>query len=374
MKVIRAILPLLACITALSCGGAQCEDCAKKPEGDTASTEKTDTEQEKNIEETKKRIRQWLSADIAAKAQALAKKTGKDIGRTLASNPKVLTGVKEFTASVLKDKTVQPRLEDIKSDATRGFTKKLTLGWKALKAGGIDEFKKKVGADAQRMGMEALTERVQKVLLKDERMSSLLKAFSKTFKLQSQIAAIALQENLSAKVTAAIADIALRISVSDDNKDIGTRVNDWISACEDDAFARVESLLEDFIVLPSVQNALQSTVIEILEDERTEKEIVRLINALLDDEKVTAGLTAVYEAAAFEKGDAAIKDAIKEILVLETVDKELFATLTSLASSKETGDLIGKNLKKIGEDPKTAVLIEDFIVSILETCGDPSDN
>lgn len=371
MKMIRAILPMLVCIATMSCGGSQCEDCVKTPD-DTAASEKTDTEQDKNVKETEKRIRKWLSADIAVKAQDLAKKTGKDIGRSLAANPKVLEAVKDFTATILKDENVKPRLDEIKDDATRGFTKKLTLGWKALKAGGIDELKKKVGADAQRVGTKASADYIQNVLLKDERMSSLLEVISKTFKIQTQIAAIALQEKLSPKVTAAIIDIALRISVADNSKDVAARVNDWISACEDDAFVRTESLLKDFFELASVQDALQSTVLEILQHKRTEKEITRLLNALLDDEEVKDGLTDVYEAAAFEKGDEAIKEAIEKVLALETVDKELFATLNSLAAAEGAGDLIGENLKKISEDPKAAALIEDFIISILETCGDPS--
>ena len=375
MKAFRTTLSALCCIALLSCGGKQSTDTAPKPEQDTGTAAGSEASAEnKSADDAQKRIRTWLSSDIAVKVQETAKKAGKNLGAELAGNSAVIKGAEDLTGAILKDETVKPKLDKIEDKATQGFSKKLTLGWKALRAGGIDEFKAKVAADAQRVGTEALGAHLRNVVLKDPRMSALMKNFSQVLKLQGQVAAVALQENLSSKVNSLILSLALRFAAAGGSEAAAERVDAWISACEDDAAARVEAMLEDVTGLQSVNDALQSLAVEVLTHERTKKELVQMFSKLLDDADVNAALVSVYEAAAFEKGDDAIRQAMDQVLALEVVDTELFATLERLAAAEGAGEIIGRNLSKAADDPKLAALVEDFIISILETCGDPARN
>ena len=375
MKVFRTTLSALCCIALLSCGGKQSTDTAQKPEADAgAAAEGKSTAENPAVDDTKKRIRAWLSSDIALKVQESAKKAGKTVGTKLAANQAVMKGVKDLTGAILKDKTVKPKLDKIEDKATAGFSKKLTLGWKALRAGGIDEFKAKVGADAQRVGTEVLGAHVKNVLMKDARMSALLKDFSKVMKLQGQVAAVVLQENLSSKVNSMILSLALRFAAAGGSEAAAERVDTWISACEDDAASRIDAMIDDVANLQSVNDALQSLAVEVLTHERTKKELIQMFNKLLDTPEVNAGLIAVYEAAAFEKGDDTIRQAMEKVVTLEVVDNELFETLNRLAAAEGAGEIIGRNLSKAADDPRLAALVEDFIISILETCGDPARN
>ncbi len=354
----------------VSCGGKQ------PKEGDSVSTNETSQQQnnanDKNVEEAKERIKTWLSSDIGAKVKSLGTQMGKELGHKLAADPEVNRSAKELTSSVLKDNAIKPRLDKIESDATSGFSKKISLGWKALKAGGIDEFKQKVGADAQRVGVEVLTAHLKNDVLKDPRMAEFLKDFSPMMKAQSQMAALALQEGLSPRVTAAIINLAMNISASSGNDAVAVKVDNWLSGCEKDLSLKIERLMTDISNLNSLNTALQSFAVEVLQHERTKKEIIQLFTPLLNDSEVSNGLTAVYEAAAFEKGDDAIRDAISKVVALPIVDRELFAAMDRLSSAPGAQKIISKNLEKIGRDPKLAALIEEFILGVLETCGNMS--
>lgn len=374
MNVNRSMLPVVACLLTLSCGGKQSKEQTPKTEPDTATEVGPNTAdgRDQKVDDAKKAIRNWLSTDIAVQVQELAKKMGKDLGSKLASDPEVLGSAKTLTGALLKDKSIKPKLDRIEEKATQGFTKKLTLGFKALKAGGIDEFKAKIGADAQRVGTEVLNAHIQNDILKDPRFSALLKEFSPVLKLQGQVAAIALQENLSPKVNSMILSMALRFATATGSDDVGTKVDNWIKTCDEDATARIETLLSDISALKSVHDAMRSLAKEVLTHERTKKELVQMFNKLLDNGEVNTALTGVYEAAAFEKGDDTIKTAMQKVLAIKIVDQELFASLERLAAAPGAGEIIGKHLQKVSDDPKLAMLVEDFIISILETCGDPS--
>jgi hypothetical protein len=371
MKATQSILIGFLCIAMPACGGKHKGGTPPK-DTDTATQPEKSKAQDKNVDEAKKRIRSWLKSDVIAKMAELGKQMGKDLGNKLASSPEVMQGAKELTGAVLKDGNVKPKLDAIEDKATSGFTKKITLGWKALTGGGIDKFKAKVGADAQRVGTEVLGAHIQNVVLKDPRFSELMKDFSPIIKIQGQMAAVALQENLSPKITAKILSIVLRISASSGSEAMAAQVDEWLSECEDDATARTKSLMQDLGNLKSIQDALKGLAVEVLKHERTKKELVQMFNKLLDNPDVNAGLTTVYEAAAFEKGDDEIRKAMEKVLAYPIVDEELFAMLGRLATADGAGDIIGKHLKTVSDDPKLATLIEDFILSILETCGDPS--
>ena len=357
-----------------ACGSKQPEKTTPEKETDTETEKDTEkeAEQKKAVENAKKEIQSWISEDVAKKFTATGLAHGKLLGNKLAQNEKVLGKIKELSKTVLKDDRIKPRLDEIEDKATAGFGKKLTLGWKALKAGGIDEFKKKVSEDAKRVAMEVLTDHIKNDVIKDPKASELFKAASPVLKIQGRIAAIALQENISPKVTQKILSIALRIAAAGDNSEIATRVKAWISTCQSDMNDNIDKAMAKVVELKSLQDALTGISVEVLEHQRTKKELATMINALLDDKQVYDGLVKVYEAAAFEKGDQAIGDAMKGVIGMEIFDTQLFDTLTRLAKAEGAGPIIGKHLAVVGEDPALAAIVEDFILSILDTCGDPA--
>lgn len=351
--------------------------CGSTPPKETTEPERTDTEtldtdeaeKKQAVENGTKQIRRWLSEDLSAKLKTSGKIHGKTLAKKIMENGEVMAKAKTLSSSVLKDELVKPKLDKVEDKATAGFGKKLTLGWKALKAGGIGEFKKKVSADATRVGIDVLNIHVKQGLMKDERADTLFKNVSLLLKVQGRLAAIALQENLSPKVTQKILSIALRLSAAGSNAKMAERVHAWISTCEADANEKIDRLLGDVVQLQSATTALSGLAFEVLEHPRTKNELATMVNTLLDDDTVNDGLTKVYEAAAFEKGDAAIQTAMESVLQLDMVDTAIFDTLTRLAAAEGAGDIIGKHLQVIGEDPKLAVIIEEFILSILDTCG-----
>jgi hypothetical protein len=366
------VLLSLVVVLSTACGGK------KSPEGTGPEKEKAAEpaagETKESAEKVQKKIRTWLSTDIAQKISDMGKTLGKNIGLRLAANPEVMQKVKGLSGDLFKDKEVKPRLKAIEDKATAGFGKKLTLGWKALKAGGIDEFKKKVSADAQRVATDVLTLHLKEDILKDERTAALLKQFTPVLKLQGQLAAMSLQENLSPKVTKQIVGIALRIVAAGESETIADSVDAWLKACESDVDPKIVTLIEDLSALPAVEKATAGLAIEVVGHPRTKKELAALMVRLTEDKAVNQGLVKVYEAAAFEKGDPAIQQALEAVLALDSVDREIFVTLKNLAEAEGAGAIIGKHLATVSDDPKLVALIEDFIISVLETCGDPSQS
>ena len=375
MKTPVSATMITAALFICACGSKQPEKTAKtEVESDTSAMD-TAADAEKNaaVEDAKKQIQSWISEDVAKKFAATGLAHGKVIGDKLAHNDTVIEKIKLLTKNVLEADTVKPRLDEIESKATAGFGKKLTLGWKALKAGGIDAFKGKVGDDAKRVGMNVMAEHIKNDVLKDERAGKLFKAASPVLKIQGKIAAIALQENLSPKVAQQILSIALRIAAASSNSEIASRVERWIATCQSDANDQIDKALAQVSQLASLEKALADLAVEVVEHPRTTQELVQMIGTLLDDPAISEGLVKVYEAAAFEKGDDAIAEAMRSVIALPSFDEAIFATLTRLAEAPGAGDIIGKNLKAVGEDPALAAIVEDFILSILDTCGDPDN-
>ncbi len=367
MKSWKPVFVFVAIALLTACGG-------KKKDATTPDKEAT-TEESKGDEragEAEKKIRTWLSTDLAKKMSEMGKAIGKDVGVKLAKNPEVISKAKALSGAIFKDGAVKPKLKAIEDRATAGFGKKLSLGWKAIKSGGLDNFKKKVAADAQRVAMEVMSVYLKENLLKDERTAALLKEFTPVLKLQGQMAALALQENLSPKATKKIVGIALRLSSTGANPDMADSVDAWIKECESDVDSKMETLVAQVGNLESLQTAAAGVAVDVLAHPRTKKELADLAVRLVDDKAVNQALTKVYEAAAFEKGDAAIRQAMEGVLAIDTVDRELFTTLERLSSAPGAGAIIGKHLNTVTEDPKLAAIVEDFVISVLETCGDPS--
>ncbi len=364
----------LVLVSLFSCGGKKAKtnesDKAAEAEGQPAGEGVGGEKRE--VAEAQQQIRNWLGRDVTEKVSRIGSDLGKIIGEKFASNPQVIAEFKKLAADVLKAPEVKSRLKKIEERATAGFTKKLSLGWRALKAGGIDEFKNKVSADAQRVAVEIVGRHVREEVLKDERFKALLKDFSPVLKVQGQVAALAMQENLSPRVTKKILSLALTISSAKGDPVMAERVSSWLRGCEGDEDTYIQKMMADVAALPSLDQAAVGLGVEVLGHERTRKELVQMVVTLVDDPQVNKALEKVYEAASFEKGDEEIKKAMSALIVMEIVDTELFSALNRLAGAEGAGPMIGRHMKTVSGDQRLAIIVEDFVLGLLETCGDPS--
>ncbi|MCP4602672.1 MAG: hypothetical protein GY847_19515 [Proteobacteria bacterium] len=369
----RLLLLALLSFQMLSCGSKQPQPV--EPEEPESEPKEAEEEEEQDpVVSAQSRIKEWLGTDLTERIASLGKELGKNIGLKMAGDKAVIGKAKGLSKDILKDPEVKKALEKISDKATEGLGNKLTLGWKAIQAGGIDAYKKKVKEDAKRVAVEVLTEHLRERVLKDERTAKMLKGFAPALKVQGKVAAVALQENLSPRVTKKILSIALRISAEGDKKEMADRVEQWIDRCQDHAKDEVEKLIRAVAELKSVQKTIGDLAIEVLEHKRTRKELIELAKNVINDADVNRSLVKVYDAAAFEKGDSQIRRTIVDTLNLPTVDRELFATMERLAGAEGAGPMIGRHTVEVSEDPEMAELVENFVVSVLEGCGDPTEN
>lgn len=363
----------LMLVPLFGCGSKKAETSESDKAAETGAAPGGEAGGEKpEVEEAQKQIRNWLGKDVTDKVSKVGKDLGKVLGEKFASNPQVIAAFKKLASDVFKAPEVKSRLKKIEERATAGFGKKLSLGWKALKAGGIDELRNKVSADAQRVAVDVVGQHVKESVLKDERFKAFLKDFSPVLKVQGQVAALAMQDNLSPRVTKKILSLALTISSAKGDPVIAERVNNWLRGCEGDEDIHIEKMVAEVAALPALDQAAVGLGVEVLGHERTRKELIQLVVTLVDDPAVNKALEKVYEAASFEKGDEEIKKAMEGVIALEIVDTQLFATLNRLASAEGAGPMIGRHLTKATGDQRMAAIVENFVIGLLETCGEPS--
>ena len=335
-------------------------------------TAKEEEGREQAVESAQERIKRWLGEELTQKVSELGKELGKNLGLKLAEDPAVIDKAEKLTQKVLKHKEVKKRLGKISDKATEGFAKKLTLGWKALTAGGVDAYKKKVKESTQKVAVEVLAVYLREGVLKDDRTAGLLKGFGPALKVQGKVTAVAVEENLSPVVSKKILGTALSIAAAGDRSDVAQRVDEWVASCQDPTQTEVERLMKGVGDLESVEEALRGLAIEVLEHERTKAALVDMAVKLIDDKEVNKVLVKVYEAAAFEKGDDIVKRRFEDVLSLTVVDTELFAAIERLAGAGGSAAMINRHAASVSQDPELAKLIERFIVNIFETCGDPT--
>ena len=79
-----------------------------------------------------------------------------------------------------------------------------------------------------------------------------------------------------------------------------------------------------------------------------------------------------YDDAAFERGDKKVRESLEKMMATPRVDEEVFAAMDRLAEAEGAGPIIEKHLSKVGEDPELGKLADEFVLSLLETCGDPT--
>jgi hypothetical protein len=258
---VRPKLLLLVLFSAqlLSCGGKKPPPSETGAEGAGKETEK---EKQEAVEEAKIRIKDWLGKELTERMAVVGKELGKDVGEKLAADKNVLAKAKGLSDGIFKDEEVKKQVDKIADKATAGVGNKLTLGWKALTSGGVDAYKKKVKEDAKRVAMDALMDHLRDSVLRDPRMAKLLKDFSPALKLQTKVAAIALQENLSPKVTQKILAIALQISAETHKAEMASRMEKWVEGCEDHAGDEVEKLLRSMAGRKSMNDAVRNLAMD----------------------------------------------------------------------------------------------------------------
>ncbi len=355
----------------LSCSGRQPKGSDKKD--DQADAGEANLEESEEVKSAQTRIKDWLGKDLSKRVGDVGKDVGKKLGSQLAKDSEVMSKAKGLSKAVFEDPTVKKELKYISDKATEGVGNKLTLGWKALTAGGIDNYKKKVSADAKRVAVAALTEHIKENLLKDERMTQLLKDISPVVRMQGKIMAAHIQENLPARVTQKILAVVLKIATAGNNAETAKRVEQWIDRCDDHAGDELEKLIVKLSEMESFKKAARDLAIDVLGHQRTKTELTTMAQNLVKDPEVRKTLIKVYEAAAFDKGDAAIKNAMHQTLALPQVDAELFATMERLAKAEGASTVIGRHVATASESTKVANAIENFAMSVLEGCGDPTE-
>ncbi len=359
---------VLFALCSIGCGAKQPEGTGPKPDEAQPDAGAADP----SVVSAENRIRNWLGTELSAKVGALAKELGSNLGSALTNDGNVKQQSKKLTDAILKDAEVKKRLDQIRDRATKGFTNKLTLGWKVIKAGGVDAFKRKVKEDTQKVAVPVLVDYIQNNVLKDKRTGALLKDFGPALKVQAKIAALGVEENLSARVTKKILGVALRISAAGDQADMALRVEKWIQNCQGTANTEVEKFMLGVGRLDSLTLAIRGLAADVLGHETTKRELTVMMKNLLADQAVDGALVKVYNAATFEKGETKVRTALQAVLSLPATDRELFAALQRLASAPGANAMINKHASLVSQDPQLAQLIEEFVLNLLESCGDPT--
>jgi len=346
------------------------KDGGKKPAADAGTAETG--EDKPQVLSAKDRIAQWLGEAVTEKMSSLGSELGKDIGLKLATDEKVKEQITKLTSKILNDKKVKKELDKIADKATEGFTKKITLGWKALQAGGVSAYKKKVKENTTKIASEVIETWVREHLFKHERMAQTMQKFMPVLALQAKVSAASVEENLSPEAAKKILGIALRLAAAESSEEGAQQVEAWIGGCETHVQQEIEKFFTGVAGLKSLETALQDLAVEVLSHKRTVAELSTMVYNLTQDKEARKAMTKAYEDAAFEKGDKVVRASLEKMMATPVVDEEIFAAMERLAAAEGAGPIIEKHLSKVGEDPELGKLADGFILSLLETCGDPT--
>ena len=361
-KIIWLSLVFLMLLAVFSCGPAV---------PDAEEPVEYEKKQSAAAERAQEQIRKWLGEGLAARLEALGTDFARKIGGKIAASKKVNRAAEKLGKTVLKDREVKDRLKSITSKATSGFSRKAVLLYKAMKAGGTDAYKDKVVDKTQSIAVDVITQHVKKSVLPDDRMSELLKDFTPAFKVQAEVSAMAIKENLSPDVAKKIRNIADGVSGDGDAEAIEEKLKKWTGECEEKTGSEIEKFADEFADLESVDRAIESLAVKVLSHRKTKDEIRFLLRRILRNREVEKSMVRVVELAAFEKGDSKVRAQLVKTVQLPVVNKQLFSTMKKLASSKGAMPIVEKHLEKVTEDPALAALVEKLIVSVLDRCGNP---
>jgi hypothetical protein len=361
-----------ALVVALGCSG-------KKPDvkgqdnagGGTAAADAGAPAEEPEVKDAEGQVASWLGKQASAKAAELTEELAAELGFRIADDEKVQQQLKKLIGAILRAKSVKEQTDKIADKATSGFLNKVKLGWKALQAGGVDEYKKKVKEDTTRIATEVIEAHVKATVFKDPRMTQLMKKFMPVLQLEAKIAAIPMQENMSPEASQKLLGLALKLSVAGKSKETAAKVQSWAAKCDPNMVAALEKLFKQLAKLKSVETAFEGIAIEVVGHETTQREFVAMMTNIMKDKDAHKAMTKAYENAAFDNGDKAVRGSIEKVVALPIVDTELFAALDRLASADGAPAIIEKHFKVIGEDPEMAKLVDGFVIDLLKTCGDP---
>jgi hypothetical protein len=363
----------LAAALACGCGGKKAETkTADKAKAESATTDGAQAAEQPQAKEAEKEVASWLGKQASARAAELAEKLAAELGFKIADDAKVAQQIKNLIGTILKDKTVKAETDKIADKATSGFFNKAKLAWKAITAGGVDEYKKKVKDNTTRIATDVIEEHVKGVVMKDPRMAQLMKKFMPTLQLEAKIAAIPMQQNMSPEAAQKLLGLALKLSVAGKSKETADKFAAWSAKCDPHMVTALEKLFGEVAKLKSIETGFESLAVDVVGHPTTARELVAMMTNIMKDKDAHKAMTQAYEDAAFDNGDKAIRSSIEKIVALPIVDDELFAALDRLASAEGAGPVIEKNFKVIGEDPEMAKLVDGFIVNLLNTCGDPA--
>jgi len=361
-----------ALVVALGCSSKKPDVKGQdKGKGGTAAADVGAPAEEPEVKEAGDQVASWLGKQASAKVSELTEKLASELGFKMAADPKVAAELKKLIGAILKAKAVKEQTDKIADKATSGFLNKVKLGFKALAAGGVDEYKKKVKEDTTRIATGVIEDHVKNVVLKDPRMAQLMKKFMPMLQLQAKIAAIPMQENMSPEASQKLLGLALKLSVAGKSKETAGKVEAWATKCDPHMVAALEKLFQKLATLKSVEAAFQGIAVEVVGHETTQREFAVMMANIMKDKDAHKAMTKAYENAAFDNGEKAVRGSIEKVVVLPIVDTELFAALDRLATAEGAPAIIEKHFKVIGEDPEMAKLVDGFIIDLLNTCGDP---
>jgi hypothetical protein len=360
------LVSVLALGFAVGCGCGSKKQDAKEGGGDQPK----DAAHEQAATKATSRLAAWLGEAASARVSELGKEFGRQLGQRLSGDPDVLKKFQDLASAVLADKRVKQELKSIEDKATEGFSKKVTLGFKALAAGGIDAYKKKVTDDTKRVASEVIAVYVKDHVLKDERFAASLKRFLPVLKLKGLLAALSLQENMSPAVSKKLFSVALKLAASGDSDVTNKRIEEWTSRCEGKVEQEIGTLFTRVTDLDTLSKGISGLIVEVLGHETTKRELAQMVINLSKDKDARPVMIEAYENAAFEKGDAQVKASIGKLVQLDVMDRELFAALERIGNAPGASDMIERHLTRVGEDPKLAAEIEGFVIRLVTSCGD----
>ena len=359
-----------ALVVALGCSGKKPDVKGQDNKGGTAAADAGPAE-EPEVKEAEGQVASWLGKQASAKAAELTEKLAAELGFRIADDAKVQEQIKKLIGVILKAKDVKAQTDKIADEATSGFLNKVKLGWKALKAGGVDEYKKQVKDDTTRIATEVIEAHVKIAVIKDPRMTQLMKKFMPVLQLQAKIAAIPMQENMSPEASQKLLGLALKLSVAGKSAETAAKVQEWAAKCDPNMVAALEKLFQNLAKLKSVETAFEGIAVEVVGHETTGREFAAMMASIMKDKDANKAMIKAYENAAFDNGEKAVRGSIEKIVALPVVDTELFAALERLAAAEGAPAIIEKHFKVIGEDPEMAKLVDKFVIDLLATCGDP---
>lgn len=362
MKSIQFILLILLFLVT-ACG-------SKKPSAKSGSEEDTTEATSTQHSEAEGKIEKWLGDEAAKKLSKAAKKMAGDVAQKTVASPEVEEATGYLISEVFKQKDVKKRIDKIADEATSGIGNKLRLLGKAIISGGASDYKKKVQKKGTAIAKEILEDRIKNELLKDERMNEVAKKLLPLIAIQGKLAAATLQGNLSPKVSQKIFSIALTLSVEGKSDETAERVEKWIAECEGYAEDEMADLLKKIGKIKTLQKAIQSLVVEALKHPTMVKELSEMTLRILDDDAAYEAAVQAYEYVALDKNEKKMKSKMRTLFELPVIDDELFKTLNLLAEKKGSTALMEKHFSQIGKDKKMAELVDNFLVSLMVTCGD----